>query len=108
MTKILASDYNGVSKTLNLLYSTGSGTRGYGQTTLSLSTVSIGSKILASSWTNLANVLTVLGTHQGTSLAGLPTFTVGNKILATDLSTMQTLATAVDVNRLTANISGMT
>jgi len=63
---ITAADYNTFVGTVNGVIGTGSGSKGYGQSTLS--TVSATDQITAAHWTALLGAVTTAATHQGTSV----------------------------------------
>lgn len=79
---IQAADYNGFVSTatpnLNNIWSTGSGSSGYGQP--SLATVNVGDIIDASSWSSLINSISSSASHQGTSITSITPPTPGNLI----------------------------
>ncbi|MEG3618230.1 hypothetical protein V5T82_07200 [Magnetovibrio sp. PR-2] len=68
---IEASDFNGFRNTVMDVYGTGNGDRGYGQTAITVPTVSGGSVELvkSSEWTNLRAAIVVCGDHQGSVLS---------------------------------------
>jgi hypothetical protein len=98
--KILATDYNSiqsqVSDVLGTGY-TGSVNAGYGQTVTS-SQLSVGTKIQAVHFANLAIDLNKIAGHQGTTIT-LPTITAGNKDLATDTNSFSTASSTLFTNR---------
>lgn len=63
---ITASDYNSFVNTVNGVIGTGSGSKGYGQSTLT--TVSATDQITAAHWTALLSAVSTAATHQGTSV----------------------------------------
>lgn len=63
---ITASDYNAFVSTVNGVIGTGSGTKGYGQSTLA--TVAATNSITAANWTALLTAVSNAATHQGTSV----------------------------------------
>ena len=83
-SKILASDLNAFKDTFNGLWSTGSGSYGYGQT--AVSGVTAGNKIKASDWSPLIDNLRKVLLHQGTSFTAMTTPTAGTK--ATSLTSL--------------------
>jgi hypothetical protein len=108
---ITAADLNGFLTTVRNIYGTGTGDRGYGQTTYSQAAVSSGTKVNASQWAALTNMVNTCANHQGawgpaSNYQPLP-FT-GRKILASDLVGLGANLTALDTNRLTAVSTDMT
>lgn len=79
---IQAADYNGFVSTatpnLNNIWSTGSGSSGYGQT--ALASVNPGDIIAAGSWSSLINAIASSAAHQGTSITAITPPTAGNLI----------------------------
>jgi hypothetical protein len=80
---ISAADYNGfVSTTLggnvNVIWGTGAGADGYGQT--ALSTVSAAGNITAAQWASLVNTVSNIGAHQGPTLTSRTAPVAGNTI----------------------------
>ena len=67
------------SANVNNLWGTGTGDRGYGQST-TLTSVSAGSNVTATNWANLLNRITSMGNHQGTSLTSMTSPTTGDDI----------------------------
>lgn len=89
--KILASDLNSFISTFNGLWSTGSGSSGYGQT--AVTGVSKGDVIKASHWAALVDNLRCALVHQNTSYTAMTTPTAGTKATAiTSLSPNYLLA----------------
>jgi hypothetical protein len=82
--KILASDLNTFKDTFNGLWSTGSGSYGYGQPAVSGS--STGQLIRASDWAPLVDNLRKVLLHQGTAFTAMTTPTAGTK--ATSLTSL--------------------
>ena len=64
---ITAADYNTFVGTVNGVIGTGSGSKGYGQS--SLSTVSATDQITAAHWTALLGAVTTAASHQGTTVS---------------------------------------
>jgi hypothetical protein len=107
---IEATDYNGFAATnsganVNDIWGTGSGDKGYGQSTI-LSTVSTGGTVSASSWADLNNRITSLGNHTNTSITSRSNPTTGSVIAI--LSNLNTDLTNVTNNRGNAVSSGTT
>ena len=105
---IEATDYNGFAATnsganVNDIWGTGSGDKGYGQGT-TLSTVSTGGTVSASSWTDLNNRITSLGNHTNTGITSRANPTTGSVIAI--LSNLNTDLTNVTNNRGNAISSG--
>lgn len=94
--KILASDYNGFvsdnSANVNSWWAAGASDSGWGQT--SLTTVSKGSKIYASSWSSLINTLQTAHNHTGVVITNRTAPNAGDKIsvftaLDTDITNLK-------------------
>lgn len=94
---IEAADYNGFvasnASNVNAIWSTGSTDRGYGQT--ALANVAAAATVTATSWANLVNTLTTIGSHQGTTITSRTAPVAGNTIailsnLNTDIGTLTT------------------
>lgn len=83
-SKILASDLNSFKDTFNGLWSTGSGSYGYGQT--AVTGVTAGNKIKASDWSPLIDNLRKVLLHQGTAFTAMTTPAAGTK--ATSLTSL--------------------
>jgi hypothetical protein len=95
---IEATDYNGFVSTgannVNAIWSTGSGDRGYGQTTIS--NVAVGGTVTATQWATLVNNLAAMGSHQGTTITSRTAPVAGNVIaILNNIST--------DINALTGS-----
>ena len=104
---IEATDYNGFVSTtvggnVNVIWSTGSGDAGYGQT--ALSTVSTGGTVTATSWASLVNTLANIGNHQGTAFTSRTAPVAGNTISI--LTNVGTNLSSFYTNRLNAAASG--
>jgi hypothetical protein len=103
---ILAADYNNFVSTgspnVNNIWSTGSGSSGYGQT--ALSTVSQNAIILAGPWSNLINSIASMAAHQGTAITAIPAITSGQKI--SYLSAIAPNLSAVNTNKLNSAATG--
>ena len=104
--RILASDYNGFvnnnSQNINAWWATGSGNAGWGQS--SLSTVTQGTKINASSWAAIVNTLQTSSNHTGTTITSRTAPVTGDTIAI--LSNMATDIDTITGNRLNAVASG--
>ena len=91
---IQATDYNGFVSTnaganVNIVWSTGSTSSGYGQT--ALATVSALGTVTAAQWASLVNTLSSMGAHTGTTITSRTAPVTGNTIsilanVATDLT----------------------
>lgn len=112
---IEATHYNNFAASVNAIWGTGTGDKGYGQTT-TLSTVSAGNTVTATQWATLISRIDSMRNHQGGAGSGITQPTTGDTIEAiADISTNVTL---VDTNRAnnndgvtslsTANASGAT
>jgi hypothetical protein len=102
---ILAADINDFLTRTRDVYGSGTGDRGYGQTTFSQAAVGTGTTILASQWSTLTNMISVCATHQGTSVT-LPTFTAGGTVSVG--SGLSAAVTGIENNRLIAAAGSMT
>jgi hypothetical protein len=107
---IEATDYNGFAANnsnanVNDVWGVGSGDKGYGQPT-TLSTVSVGGTVSASSWADLNNRITSLGNHTNTSITSRTNPTTGDVIAI--LNNLNTDLTNVTTNRGNAASSGTT
>jgi hypothetical protein len=102
---ITAADLNNYLSTVRTIYGTGTGDRGYGQTTYSQAAVSAGGTINAAHWAALTNMYNACATHQGSGSTYTAPATTGR---ASILSSLASNITAIDTNRLTAATSDMT
>jgi hypothetical protein len=102
---ITAADLNSYLTTVRNIYGTGTGDRGYGQTTYSQAALTSGSRINAAHWAALTNMYNACATHQGSSSTYTAPVTGGR---ASILSSLAANVTAIDTNRLTAASSDMT
>lgn len=59
-------------KKLSAIYGIGYGSRGYGQTGIILSPVSVGDQISTTHWLNLRSIISTIASHQGVSTTLLP------------------------------------
>lgn len=80
---IEATDYNGfvsttVGANVNVTWSNGTTSAGYGQT--GLPTVSIGGTVTASQWASLVNTIAAMANHQGTTITARTAPTAGTLI----------------------------
>lgn len=107
---IQTTDYNGFVSTstpnVNSLWSTGSITRGYGQT--ALPTVSSSGLVFASNWLNLINAIGSVASHQGTSIGSYKDGTPSVSELIFYESNLSNNITLIDNNRLNASLQGST
>jgi len=97
---ILDTHYNGFATSVNAVWGTGTGVRGYGQTT-TVSSVSDGTTISATQWTTLLGRIRSLSDHMGKD-ANITIDTVTNpsagdtigafSTISTDLGTLDTAA----------------
>lgn len=95
---IQATDYNNFANdsanNVGVIWSTGSGDKGYGET--AISNVSVGGTVTATQWATLVNSLAAIGNHQGTTLTSRTAPVAGNTI-----SILANVAT--DINSVTAS-----
>jgi hypothetical protein len=89
---IQATDYNGFASTtsggnVNVMWGTGTGDAGYGQST-TLATVSAGGTVTATQWASLVNRISSIASHQGTTITSRTAPVAGNTIAI--LSAVQT------------------
>lgn len=107
---IQTTDYNGFVSTstpnVNALWSTGTITRGYGQT--ALPTVSSSGLVFASNWLNLINTVGSIASHQGTSLGSYTDGTPSASDLIFYESNLSNNITLIDNSRLNAIAQGST
>lgn len=68
---ITALDLNTFLTTARSLYGTGTGTYGYGQTTVVQPSVATGTPVNSSAWVNLRTMMGVVASHQGTAITSL-------------------------------------
>lgn len=99
---ILDDEYNGFvannSQNLNGLLGTGSGVRGYGQTTIS--TVSPGTTITATQWATILDKIDAIANHQGTT-GSITVDSVTNPIAGDTIAIIANLGT--DITTLDTN-----
>ena len=89
---IQATDYNGFASTtaggnVNIMWGTGTGDAGYGQST-TLATVSAGGTVTATQWASLVNRISSIASHTGTTITARTAPTAGTVIAV--LSAVQT------------------
>ena len=103
---VVAADYNNFVSTgapnVNNIWSTGSGSVGYGQT--ALSTVTVGAKVFANPWASLINTIASMAAHQGTAITAVTPVSINDKIAF--ISAMSTNLSAVNSNTLNAAATG--
>ena len=94
---ILATDYNGFvadnADSVNGIWSTGAGSKGYGEA--ALSTVAAAATITATQWSTLNSKISAIASHQGTTITSRANPTAGNTVaILTNLSADITSITA--------------
>jgi hypothetical protein len=104
---IQATDYNGfvstnVGANVNIVWSTGSTSSGYGQT--AIATVSAAGTVTAPQWASLVNTLTSLGAHTATTITARTAPTTGTLISV--LAAVGTDLTNINNNRGNAAANG--
>jgi hypothetical protein len=87
---ILDDHYNGFATSVNAIWGTGSGVRGFGQST-TVSAVSAGNTITASQWSTLLNRIRSISDHQGND-SSITIDTVTNPSAGDTISVLATLA----------------
>jgi len=107
---IQATDYNGFASqttntNVNNIWGAGSLSAGYGQST-TLSTVSVGGTVTATSWADLVNRISSIGSHTGVTITSRTAPVAGNTI--TILNNLATDITNLYNSRSNASISGAT
>lgn len=109
---ILASDYNTFATNTNAFWAAGSGSLGWGQTTLS--SVSTSGVVTATNWASLVNNLATASNHTGVTITSRTAPVTGNTIsiltnLATDITNITNSASsAVGIGAQQANWTGTT
>lgn len=94
---IQVTDYNTRVGTVNGLWSTGTGTSGYGQT--ALTTNNAGDIVTASQWATMISKMQAMQQHQSNNTTGVPTQPGAGSII-TYLSTFDTCTTTLTTNKL--------
>ena len=94
---IEATDYNGFAASVNALWGTGPGQRGYGQST-TLSTVAATNTVTATQWATLIARIDSMRQHQSGVTSGLTQPVAGDTI--TFLSTLNGQISTIDTKRL--------
>ena len=100
---ILDDHYNDFVASVNAIWGSGTGDRGYGQTT-TISTVSAGSTITATQWSTLLSRISSSATHQGSSITAISSPSTGDTISA--YTALSTNITTIDTNRTDAAGTG--
>lgn len=98
---IQVSDYNGFVSSVNGLWSTGSGSSGYGQT--AQPTNSTGDIVTANQWATMIAKIQSMQQHQSNNTTGVPTQPSSGGII-TYLSTVSTAISTITTNKL--NVAG--
>jgi len=91
------------SANVNNIWGTGSGDRGYGQTS-TINRVITGSNVTATQWSTLLSRITTMGNHQGTSLTAMTSPDAGDEV--TIIGAISTNLTSLHTNRLTPAAHG--
>lgn len=99
---IEATHYNGFVASVNALWGTGTGDRGYGQSS-TLATVSATNTVTATQWANLIARIDSMRQHQSGVTSGLTQPTTGDTIAY--LSTLSTQIGTIDTNRLSNSVA---
>jgi len=94
---ILDDHYNDFATSVNALWGTGTGDRGYGETT-TVSSVSAGSTITAAQWTTLLTRINSIKDHQGSSITAITNPSAADTIEA--YTALSTNISTIDTNRL--------
>jgi len=100
--KIEAADYNTLAGNANALWSSGSGSTGYGQSQLT-PTVAVGTRVLAAQWSALVTAINNMGRHQDAAYSPVPVPAVSTLISFQNLTNNLTTRNA---NRLNAVATG--
>jgi hypothetical protein len=103
---IEAADFNTFRNNLNIIWSTGSGDSGWGQTALSAVNSGGGGVVAATNWASLVNTLATAGSQTGTTLTSRTAPVAGNVVAI--LSNVATDITSVTTRRGFATSSGTT
>ena len=94
---IEASDYNNFANSVNVIWSTGSGDRGYGQTALNL-VVAESDEVTAAQWSTLLNTVNSITQHQGNA-APFATVPVSGDVISS-IASVETNITTANTNAL--------
>ena len=97
---ILDDHYNDFATSVNALWGSGSGDKGYGQST-TVSSVSAGSTITASQWSTLLARISSMASHQGSSITSITSPSAGDTIAA--YTALSGNITTITNNRLNVN-----
>tara|TARA_R110000803_G_scaffold210626_2_gene282963 strand:- start:348 stop:1256 length:909 start_codon:yes stop_codon:yes gene_type:complete len=100
---ILDDDYNGFKDSINTMWSTGSGSAGYGQT--AVAAVAAGSTITATQWATLLSRISSAASHQGTSITSITNPSAGATISAY-AALAGNITSVTGTNRLNAAANG--
>lgn len=95
---IQADDYNTLVGTLNLVWGSGSGSYGYGQT--NLPTVAVGGKVGATEWAALVNKISSIASHQNSTITSVTAPSVGDSVKY--VSAINTNLATITTNRMNA------
>ena len=94
---ILDDHYNDFATSVNALWGTGTGDRGYGEST-TVSSVSAGATITATQWTTLLTRINSMKDHQGSSITSITNPSAADVIAA--YTALSTNIGTIDTNRL--------
>ena len=94
---ILATHYNDFTTSVNAVWGTGTGDRGYGQSN-TVSSVSIGNTVTATQWSTLLARISSAASHQGSSITAISAPSAGDTISA--YSALSGNISTIDTNRL--------
>ena len=97
---ILDDHYNDFATSVNAIWGSGSGDKGYGQST-TVSTVSAGSTITASQWSTLLARISSMASHQGSSITSITSPSAGDTIAA--YTALSGNITTITNNRMNVN-----
>jgi len=95
---ILDTHYNDFATSVNALWGTGTGDRGYGETGTVVATVSDGTTITAAQWTTLLARINSMASHQGSSITSITNPSAADVISA--YTALSTNISTIDTNRL--------
>ena len=95
---ILDDHYNDFATSVNALWGTGTGDRGYGEST-TVSSVSAGATITAAQWTTLLTRMNSIKDHQGSTITAITNPSAADTIEA--YTALSTNISTIDTNRLT-------
>ena len=104
---ILDDHYNDFATSVNALWGTGTGDRGYGEST-TVSAVSAGTTVTATQWSTLLARMNSLANHQNSSITAITSPSAGNTIsvftaLSTNIGTITTNRLNVAARQSVAN-----